>query len=63
MSADFLNTQLNGKTVLFQVIQFRISTVSMLKTVLFQAVQFSKSTQFNCQKYFYLKLFSLVKQF
>ena len=32
-------------------------------TVLFQTIQFSMSTQFNCQKHFYLKLFSLVKQF
>ena len=31
--------------------------------VLFQTIQFSMSTQFNCQKHFYFKLFSLVKQF
>ena len=31
--------------------------------VLFQAVQFSISTQFNCRKHFYFKLFSLVKDF
>ena len=40
MSIDFLHTLLNVKTILFQTIQFSISTVSMLKTVLFQAIQF-----------------------
>ena len=34
-------------TVLFQMIQFIISTVSMLEIVLFQAIQFSISTQFS----------------
>ena len=34
-----------------------------MKIVLFQTIQFSMSTQFNCQKHFYFKLFSLVKQF
>ena len=58
ISIDFLNTQLNVKTVLFQTIHFSISTVSMLITVLF-----SISTQFKCQKMFYFKLFSLFKQF
>ena len=33
------------------------------KSVLFQTIQFSMSTQFNCQKRYYFKLFSLVKQF
>ena len=32
-------------------------------SVLFQTIQFSMSTQFNCQKHFFFKLFSLVKQF
>ena len=32
-------------------------------TVLFQTIQFRISTQFNCQKHFYFKLFSLVKQY
>ena len=32
-------------------------------SVLFQTIKFSMSTQFNCQKHFYFKLFSLVKQF
>ena len=32
-------------------------------TVLFQTIRFRKSTLFNCQKYFYFKLFSLVKQY
>ena len=38
---------LNIKTVLFQTIQFSVSTVSMTKTVLFQTIQFSISTQFS----------------
>ena len=33
------------------------------KSVLFQTIQFSMSTQFDCQKHFYFKLVSLVKQF
>ena len=32
------------------------------KSVLFQTIQFRMSTQFNCQKHFYLKLFSLFKK-
>ena len=32
-------------------------------TVLFQTIKFSVSTQFNCQKHFSFKLFSLVKYF
>ena len=32
-------------------------------TVLFQTIQFGVSTQFNCQKHYYFKQFSLVKQF
>ena len=32
-------------------------------TVLFQTIQFNISTQFNCQKHFYFKLFILIKQF
>ena len=34
-----------------------------IQIVLFQTIQFSMSTQFNCQKHFYFKLLSLVKQF
>ena len=33
------------------------------QAVLFLTIQFSMSSQFNCQKHFYFKLFSLVKQF
>ena len=33
------------------------------QTVLFQTIQFSMSKEFNYKKYFYFKLFSLVKQF
>ena len=32
-------------------------------SVLFQTIQFRMSTQFDCQKHFYFKLFGLVKQF
>ena len=32
-------------------------------SILFQTIQFSINTQFNCQKHFYFKLFSLFKQF
>ena len=41
----FVYTQLNVKTVLFETIQFNLSTVSMLKTVLFQTILFSISIQ------------------
>ena len=34
-----------------------------MQIVLFQTIQFSLNTQFNCQKHFYFKLFSLLKQF
>ena len=34
-----------------------------MQPVLFQTIQFSMNTQFNCQKHFYFKLFSLFKQF
>ena len=37
------------KSVLFQTIQFSVSTVSMSKTVPFQTIQFSISTQFKCK--------------
>ena len=40
-------SQLNITTVLFQTIQFTVSTVSISKTILFQVIQFSKSTQFS----------------
>ena len=33
------------------------------QTILFQTIQFSISAQFNSQKHFYFKLFSLEKQF
>ena len=32
----------------------------LCKSVLFQTIQFSISTQFNCQKHFYFKLFKLL---
>ena len=63
ISIDFVYTELNVKTVLYQTIHFNVNTVSMSKTVSFQTIQFSISMQFNCQKHFYSKLFSLVKQF
>ena len=51
-----------SQTILFQI-QFTLNTQFRYKTVLFQAVQFSISKQFNSQKYFYFKQFSLVKEF
>ena len=44
ISIAFVYTQLNVKTVLFQAIQFSMSTVSMSKTFPFQAIQFSISS-------------------
>ena len=41
---------LNAKSIFIQI-------------VLFQTIWFNMSTQFNCQKHFYFKLFGLVKQF
>ena len=38
--------RLNVKSVLYQTIQFSVSTVSMSKIVSFQTIQFSTSTQF-----------------
>ena len=32
-----------------------------MQIILFQTIQFSMSSQFNCQKPFYFKLFSFVK--
>ena len=49
----FAYTQLNVKSVLFQTIQFSISTASMSKTVPFQTIQFS------IQNLFHFKDFSL----
>ena len=46
MSTVVVYIQLNVKTVIFQTIQFSVSTVSKSKTVLFQVIQFSISTQF-----------------
>ena len=34
-----------------------------MQIVIFQTIQSSMSKQFNCQKHFYFKLFSLFKQF
>ena len=62
ISVDFVYTQLNFKTVLFQTIHFSVSRVLISKTVPFQTIQFCISTQFDCEKHFYFKLFSLVKQ-
>ena len=49
ISIDFVYTQLNVKIVLFQKIQFNISTNSMSKTVPFQTIHFSIGTQFKCK--------------
>ena len=45
----FVYTQLNVKKVLYQTIQFSISTVSMSKTVLYQTIQLCISKQFKCK--------------
>ena len=55
-------------SILIQLILFSISTDFLytqlnVKTVLHQTIQFSVSTLFSCQKHFYFKQFSLVKQF
>ena len=47
MSIFFVYTHLRVKTVLFQTIQFHVSTVSMSKTVLFPIIQFIISTLFS----------------
>ena len=48
MSKTFLFQAIQfSQTVLFQTIQFNISTVSMSKSVLFQVIQFSVSTQIS----------------
>ena len=39
ISMDFVYTQLNVKAVLYETIQFSVSTVSMSKTVPFQTIQ------------------------
>ena len=49
ISINFVYTQLNIKRVLFQTIQFSVSTVSMSKTVVFQTIQFSINTQLKYQ--------------
>ena len=53
-----MNTQLNDQTVLFQTIQFSISSQFLftqlnVKTVLLLTIQFSISTQFKCQTVFF----------
>ena len=47
ISIGFVYTQSNVKTILFQTIQFSVSTVSLSKTVLLQTIQFCISTQFS----------------
>ena len=58
-----MNTQLNVKTDLFQIIQFSISKQVFFvytplndQTVLFQTIQFSMSTKLNGSKYCYVSL-------
>ena len=48
ISTDSVYTQLNVKTVLYQTIQFNVSTVSS-KIVPFQTIQFRISMQFKCK--------------
>ena len=47
MSTDFVYTQLNVKTVLYQSIQFSLSTDFMSKSVAFQTIPFSISALFK----------------
>ena len=47
ISKGFVYTQLNVKTVLYQMNQFSVSILSMSKTVPFQTIQFNISTQFK----------------
>ena len=49
VTADWVIHRVNVKTVLFQIIQFSISTQFWCQTLLFRAIQFSISTQFKCQ--------------
>ena len=49
ISTDFVYTQSNVKTTLYQTIQFSVSRVSMSKTVPFQTIQFSISSPFKCK--------------
>ena len=51
ISIDFVYTQLNVKTVLYQIIQFSKSTVLMSKTVPFQTIQFSVQKQFHFEQF------------
>ena len=51
ISIVFIYALLNVKTVLFQIIQFSVCTVSMSKTVLFQTIQFSIQKQFNFKQF------------
>ena len=50
--------------VLWHINLFRLFNAKsiFIQIVLFQTIQFIMSTQFNYQKHFYFKLFSLFKQ-
>ena len=57
----------NRLVVWLDVWVLRVSTLMpnwfLYKSILFQTILFSMSTQFDCQKHFYVNLFSLFKQF
>ncbi len=57
ISIDFLYTQLNVKTVLYQTIKFSVSRVSMSKTVPFQTIHFSMNAQFKSKNSSFVKTF------
>ena len=59
ISIVFVYTQLNVKTVFFQMIQFSVTTVSMSKTVLFQTIQFTIKKLFHFKQFH----FSISTQF
>ena len=46
--------------VLWHINLCRLYNAKSILSVLFKTIQFSISTQFNCQKHFYFKLFKLI---
>ena len=47
ISTDFVYTQLNVKTDLYETIGFSVSTISMSKIIPFQTIQISINMQFK----------------
>ena len=63
---NIINSQFKGLVVwgLWQINHCRLFNAKsfFMQILLFQTIRFSKSTQFNSQKHYYFKLFSLFKQ-